>query len=100
MYFSFEIDDECQQVIAERFPEVIQLGDITLMSADKFLELIKGTVLVEMSKETHVIRVCAGPPCWDHTRVKGQAAQGRFGLEGHSSMPNSSLLMPQPWLAL
>lgn len=71
-----EIDKECKRLVRKRWPGVIELGGVELIS-DKTIEAI----VTALGFEVDVILIAAGSPCQDLSRLLAN----RQGLQGSRS---------------
>ena len=84
--WAWETDPECVSVCRYHFPFVRHFGDFTKSSAASIAALVT-EALGDFAREfpdrcPPRVLWAGGPPCWDYTRIKGNAALGKAGAEG------------------
>ncbi len=77
LHLSWEIDPICCQLIAEKFPEAKQRGDVLRETADSVVQLIDRYD----EHQTCVVVFTSAPPCPDFSSISSSAA-GLSGEEG------------------
>ena len=95
-HMSWETDDTTKDLLQTRFPKIIEKGDAERATAKEVLK----TLSLDLAPETLVV-ITGGPPCVDHSRVKGARARGHRGREGRKLLALARLISQlreqSPW---
>ena len=79
MYWvAWEIDRECVEFTKNKFPAVRHRGEFTKDDID---DLMHELDQIDPDHEAEIL-FCAGPPCPDFSRIRGDKAPGKAGPEG------------------
>ena len=88
-HLSWEIDETTNDLLQTRFPKVIEKGDAEKATVEEILQTLKSS---DLQRDTLVV-ITGGPPCVDHSRVKGNRAKGHKGKEGRKLLALARLIM-------
>ena len=77
-FFAWEIDPHCCKITSYWHPVVQHRGDFTKDNIEDLCDLITAAD----PKKRAILLSSAGPPCPDFSRIRGESAPGRKGVEG------------------
>ena len=77
-FLAWEVDEVCCRITTAHYPDMIHRGNIFTDNMDDISKYIHDA---DPAAEWGVL-ICAGPPCPDFSRIKGDSGAGREGPEG------------------